>query len=208
MAIPLSSKTNVVAPGGDYPYGNIKDNDGSNNGTPVNVEVYADFHQYFARMLGESGIVANGLPDNSANGFQYYLALLERINTLSLAQILSFFNHSYQTTPSEIGVSEIGSTGYHIWDLPSRTVELNLSASPTYNVVTFGDTAPKGIPYNILWRSTSGSFTVTLNSTNTSGYPMIKQNGVAAANTSFSIPTDQTFQVIRHEDWWEIYGAN
>jgi hypothetical protein len=80
MAIKLQDKANVIAPGGAYPYGNIKDNDGSNNGTPVNAAVYADFHQFFARMLALSGITANGLPDNNTNGFQYYLSLLSIIN--------------------------------------------------------------------------------------------------------------------------------
>jgi hypothetical protein len=76
MAIPLSAKPNVDAPGGDYQYGNIKNNTGGNNGTPVNKVVYADFHQWFARLLDKSGIVANGNPDNDANGYQYFEAFL------------------------------------------------------------------------------------------------------------------------------------
>jgi hypothetical protein len=75
MAIKLEDKPNVDAPGGDYPYGNIRDNTGSGNGTPVNKLVYADFHQFFARLLAQSGVVANNLPDNNANGFQYFEAL-------------------------------------------------------------------------------------------------------------------------------------
>jgi len=73
--IKLEDKPNVVAPGGAYPYGNIKDNPGDGTGTPVNTEVYADFHQFFARMFGESGITSNNLPDNNTNGFQYFEAL-------------------------------------------------------------------------------------------------------------------------------------
>lgn len=79
MAIALSAKQNVTAPGGDYPYGDIKDNDGTNNGTPVNRAVYADFHQFFARLLDQGGVTANGLPDNSTNTFQYFLALIANI---------------------------------------------------------------------------------------------------------------------------------
>lgn len=80
MAIKLENKTNVTAPGGDYPYGNIKDDTGVGDGTPVDKQVYADFHQFFARMLALSGITANNLPDNQTNTFQYYLALKKLAN--------------------------------------------------------------------------------------------------------------------------------
>jgi len=75
MAIKLEDKQNVLAPGGSYQYGNIKDETGLGDGTPVDVNTYADFHQFFARMLDKSLITPNGLPDNSTNGFQYYEAL-------------------------------------------------------------------------------------------------------------------------------------
>lgn len=75
MAIKLQNKTNVVAPNSTYPYGNIKDNPGDGTGTPVNAAVYADFHQFFASLIGlAEGVgyfTANGLPDNDVNGFQY-----------------------------------------------------------------------------------------------------------------------------------------
>lgn len=78
MAIRLQDKPNTDAPDSDYPYGNIKDKiDGVQEGTPVDKEVYADFHQFFAKMFAESGLVYNGLPDNDYSGFQYYEALLE-----------------------------------------------------------------------------------------------------------------------------------
>jgi len=75
MAIPITAKPNTVAPGGAYPYGNIRDNDGSGNGTPVNALVYADFHQFFAKLLDVGGVAANGLPENATNTFQYVTAL-------------------------------------------------------------------------------------------------------------------------------------
>ena len=79
MAIRLQNKDNVTAPGGSYPYGNIKDDTGGNNGTPVNVKTYADFHQFFARILDLGGVVGNDLPENSVNGFQYIVALINII---------------------------------------------------------------------------------------------------------------------------------
>lgn len=71
MAIKLEDKQNVQAPDSDYPYGNIKDDTGAGDGTPVNVAVYGDFHQFFARMFALSGLTFNGLPDNDYSGFQY-----------------------------------------------------------------------------------------------------------------------------------------
>ena len=80
MAIALQNKPNVIAPGGNYPYGKIKDNPGNGTGTPINELVYGDFHQFFAKMMAEAGIAYNGLPDNAADGFQYFLALIKNIN--------------------------------------------------------------------------------------------------------------------------------
>ena len=79
MAIKLENKVNTEAPSVAYPFGNIKDNTGSNNGTPVDKNVYADFHQFFAKMMSESGIIYNDLPDNNTDGFQYWLALVEAV---------------------------------------------------------------------------------------------------------------------------------
>ena len=81
MAIKLENKTNVTAPDVTYPYGNIKNDTGAGDGTPVNVQVYADFHQFFARMAALAGITYNNLPDNSTNGYQYYDALLSLIQS-------------------------------------------------------------------------------------------------------------------------------
>jgi microcystin-dependent protein len=58
-----------------YPDGRIKDNTGANNGTPVNELVYGDLHEFFAKMMRDSGITYNNLPDNEANGYQLFEAM-------------------------------------------------------------------------------------------------------------------------------------
>lgn len=68
----LSSKTNVQIPDGNYVYGKLLDNDGSQNGTPYNESLYGDIQQFFERMFALSGITANGLPDQLYTGFQLY----------------------------------------------------------------------------------------------------------------------------------------
>lgn len=75
MAIGLQNTDNVDAPGGNYPYGKVRDNDGSGNGTPANTKTLGDFHQFFARLNALASVVPNGLPENSLNGFQYNQAL-------------------------------------------------------------------------------------------------------------------------------------
>ena len=80
MAIKLENKTNVEAPSSTYPYGAIKDDTGAFDGTPVDVQVYGDIHQFFAKLLDASGVIANDLPDNFDNSFQYFEALYAVIN--------------------------------------------------------------------------------------------------------------------------------
>jgi hypothetical protein len=74
MAIELTSKTNTEAASAEYPYGQFKDNTGSNNGTPLNKAVLEDYLQFFHKMMGETGVVYNGVPDNEYDGWQFWEA--------------------------------------------------------------------------------------------------------------------------------------
>lgn len=93
--IKLEDKQNVEAPSATYPYGNIKDNTGSNNGTPLNAMVHADFHQFFANMFaiaeGQGWVTSNGLLENDDNGFQYQQALniVSRLANKTLMSVLA-----------------------------------------------------------------------------------------------------------------------
>lgn len=74
--IGLQNKVNIDNSNpADYPFGNIKDNDGSNNGTPIDVNTYADIHQFFEVLLFQVGMVPNGQYDNATNNYQTILAL-------------------------------------------------------------------------------------------------------------------------------------
>lgn len=72
----LKNKTNTVPPGGDYPYGDLRDNPGDNSGTPVNRDLMGDIHRTVEKIMDEAGITANGLDDNDANGYQIYEAMM------------------------------------------------------------------------------------------------------------------------------------
>ena len=105
MAIRLQDKVNVVAPDANYPYGRIKDNTGSGDGTPVSVNTYGDFHQFFARIMAEAVLTHNSLPDNGTNGFQFYEALKtiisKRIGVFSSTDLNAFYHSGiFQVTTS------------------------------------------------------------------------------------------------------------
>jgi hypothetical protein len=76
MAFRIVDFPNTSAISGAEPYGNIKDDTGSNDGTPVDKQVYADKHQFFAWLMDKAGVTPNSLPDNLTNGFQLGEALL------------------------------------------------------------------------------------------------------------------------------------
>jgi len=90
MARILENQTNALPADLTYPYGDIKDDTGANDGVPVDRIVYADIHQFFARMVDQSGaVVLNDLADNNVNGFQFYEALLATKTTLGLLNQLN-----------------------------------------------------------------------------------------------------------------------
>lgn len=72
MAIGIANKPNTNPADADYPNGDVKDNP---SGTPVNRLVYGDFHQFFEKLMLDSGLVANNQRDNVSNGYQYIEAL-------------------------------------------------------------------------------------------------------------------------------------
>lgn len=80
MALAITDKPNTDPIDADYPYGNIRDRIGTTPGTPVSQEVYADFHQFFARIMALAEVTPNGLPDNAYSGFQLVEALFKVIN--------------------------------------------------------------------------------------------------------------------------------
>jgi len=78
----LENKPNVTAPDADFPFGRIKDKVGSNPGTPVNEFVYGDIHQFFSKLMFESGLTPNELPESEYAGFQLMTALVRMFGKL------------------------------------------------------------------------------------------------------------------------------
>lgn len=110
MAIKLTTKPNTLTPDATYPYGDILDTVGSQLGTPVSREVYADFHQFFERLMAFVGETHNDLPDNAVNGFQYMQAMdiLRRTRSVE-AWIRVNFNPAVPSQPIQNSVVSGGS---------------------------------------------------------------------------------------------------
>jgi len=64
--MPNVDKSNLA----DYPDGRVKDNDGTDNGTPVSEQTKGDIHQLFQKLMRLYDITPNNLPDNETNGYQ------------------------------------------------------------------------------------------------------------------------------------------
>lgn len=175
----LQNKTNVLAPNANFPYGNIRDIAGVVQGTPVDVETYADFHQFFERMFALSGLTANGLPDNATNGFQLFESFL-------VARDLS--RHVLVTGGVGSFASEVTiiSGNFARWDLRAVTTEVNLSASPGQTIVSFD--LPKGVEHIIMPMLAGGFPSLVVNSTNAGSNPPLIAEGVTA-NDSPYVPT-------------------
>ena len=77
--IRLVNKPNTNTATTPYPYGSLRDNTGANDGTPVNKFVVEDLHQLAERVFAQSGLTANGLPDNATNGWQLFEALMAAV---------------------------------------------------------------------------------------------------------------------------------
>ena len=104
MAILLENKQNVNAPNATFPFGDVKDNSGANDGTPLNRAVLSDYMQFFAKMLDASGVVPNGLLENNTNGFQYFLALVQNIRQTTATTSLS--GTSERATQAEMNAGD------------------------------------------------------------------------------------------------------
>lgn len=70
----LQNKVDVTAPGGANDYGQIKDDTGANDGTPIDLDLLTDGAVFLERLIDKSGIIANGLRDDNVNGYQIYEA--------------------------------------------------------------------------------------------------------------------------------------
>lgn len=168
---PLKNKTNTVPAGGDYPYGDLKDNPGDNSGTPVDRNLLGDIHRNIEKIMDVSGIVANNLDDNESNGYQIYDAFIKAIRGYRVTT----FRFNPTDTGNEVTVirDELGfgtplfskiSVGNYIikWSNNSNTTYLNSLTLTTTSLTSgfinqfFGSSSPL-IEHIIETKNTSGA---------------------------------------------------
>jgi len=69
------NKINVQSPDSDFPFGRVKNNTGTRNGTPDDEALVGDAMQFFEKLMFDSGLAMNNLPEQSYTGFQLNQAL-------------------------------------------------------------------------------------------------------------------------------------
>jgi hypothetical protein len=104
----LQNNTRAGAPDADYPFGYIVDEDGSNNGTFIDSNFLNDLWQLKEKMFDQSGITANGLPDNQTNGFQLFEAFMKVLKPYKMATISVTQTGTNAPVITEIGPNDIG----------------------------------------------------------------------------------------------------
>lgn len=165
----LQNKTNVEAPTVAFPYGKSKDNTGTNNGTPVDVERFNDWDQFFERLFDKSGLTANGLLDSADNGFQLFEAFMNNIPKKFVKEKSTVFdNDEFTITNSEItaafgGVNPFYTGGYSGSSGPEKC-DFNISvwfldSGFWYNLPITGHT-PGGAYFRV--DESTGDITVNL----------------------------------------------
>ena len=211
MAIGIENYPNISPADADYPNGNIRDAASGVAPTPVNVLTNADIHQTFYKLLDLASITANGDPENVSNGYQYIDALRALVEAKIIGTKRSYSIGAgqggylaYYTLAASLPIVTLASTKQELTLGGANFYEFDLTTSPAHDVVTFGTDIAAGYVAYFFWDSGGGSFTITLNSTNTSGKPQIVKNGVASADTPFTPITDKTYMVVRRTNVWEI----
>jgi len=158
MAIKLLDKPNTEGISYDYPYGNIKDNPGDNSGTPVNKLVYADFHQFFSKIMADAGISYNGHPDNATDGFQYFIAFIKNIK-----DTIDSYNNQYTDISGSISLHpNLTSSTIVARKYKDDTILLRVNATISSNITALSDLITN-IPAG------SGGSYITAHFRNTSG---------------------------------------
>lgn len=160
--IPLSSKENATAPNAQFPYGQIKDDDGTGNGVPVNREVYQDLHTFFEKIMDVSNITPNGILDDAYNGYQLYLALL----ALNGGHLVKEVNIGFWNMDSTLSVSiDLAALGIDVTKVKGVSVVIHKDADIISGAILKTDLLIGGYwLYNDqdqridLFRTTSGTY--------------------------------------------------
>lgn len=214
MAIGIENYPNVdTSDPVNYPNGIVKDGAPGVPPTPVNKFTNGDMHMFFDKLLRLAGLVASGDPENETNGYQLIDALIAKIEqqVIGTKRVYSAgagqaWNLRRFTVVASMPIVTLASTKQELTLGGSNVYEFELPSSPAYEVVTFGTDINPGYVAYFYWLPATGGFDIILNSTNTSGKPMIVKEGASGSNVAFTPIIGRTYMVIRRTSVWEIVG--
>jgi len=189
MARSITDLLNIEAPSGNFSKGRIKDNDGTQNGTPNNEKLHGDWTQFFQKLMDEAGISPNGNADDQVNN-QLYDAL---IRTTRLWE-------GYDDNPNTIA-----SSGSFIGlEISKTSIEINIEPINTITTLSAANLYPKGQTSVIFVNLGIGeTLDIQLNSTNIlSGQIPIKKSGNTTTNDNVSISPNNAIKVTKFENYW------
>jgi hypothetical protein len=158
----LENLTNVEAPSVDFPYGDLKNNTGTNNGTPVNRALISDVIQFGQKLADEAGVVINDIEDNNDDGWQLYEAFQRLTAKKYVKQVSSEFDgESFTITRAEIQAAFVGVNPFSSFVLGTGT-----SDSPFSDFSISVWALSGGIWILIPNTSSAGGANVSVNNTN------------------------------------------
>jgi hypothetical protein len=133
MGRELKLKTNVNSPNSEYPYGQIRDDNGTlTHGTPVNELLYGDIHQFMSRMFEmakavDSTFDYNDEPDNAYDGFQYFEAFQKAM--FGTKQTPSYTGTYVTSATSPIAFRKVGDRKIIIQGATANSASANVVAN-------------------------------------------------------------------------------
>lgn len=139
----LKNKVNSSADA-SYPLGKIRDDNGDGlSGSQVNAEFMNDYVQFMEKMFSDSGLSANGNPDNGTNGYQLFEAFKVSLRKNKGFLVGDFFitqSSTFAPVLSATYFNELGAIISYVYDYAGRTVIrlvkaglLNSKVSATFN---------------------------------------------------------------------------
>lgn len=131
MSKGLENLVNTSAVTSDYPWKNIKDDSGAQDGTPLDMISHADYHQTFRKMLAEAVITPNNLPDNVTNGYQYIEAMHKVYKRAIGVKNIAGNTTLVQADRNKV-INCLGAGGYNV-NLMSSTVLLDGESVIVFN---------------------------------------------------------------------------
>lgn len=151
----LENLTNVTAPTVDFPYGDLNNNTGTNNGTPVNKDLLNDIIQLGQKLADEAGITINDTVDNATNGWQLYEAFRKLTRTYRMYQATI----TQDSTNAPVAVVHFNDLGFTPTWSRSNTGYYKLTSTNNFTdvkTVVRPISVPGSTPYNFNFYKVNG----------------------------------------------------